>query len=104
MLDLTVASRTQDVLDNFNAAVESGDIDRVAALFATDSYWRDLIAVSWNLKTVEGPEGVADMLRSQLDHTQPGKFAMQPGEAPAEDGGVITAWITFETKAGRGWG
>lgn len=104
MLDTTAANQTQEMLDNLNAALEGGDIDRAAALFATDSYWRDLVAVSWNLKTVEGPAGVADMLRSQLDHTRIGNFQIQTGELPAEEGGVTTAWITFETQAGRGWG
>lgn len=104
MLDTTAANQTQEMLDSLNAALEGGDIDRAAALFATDSYWRDLVAVSWNLKTVEGPAGVADMLRSQLDHTRIGNFQIQTGELPAEEGGVTTAWITFETQAGRGWG
>lgn len=104
MLDTTITTRTQDVLDSLNAALEGGDIDRAAALFATDSYWRDLVAVSWNLKTVEGPSGVADMLRHQLAHTRPGNFQIQTGEIPAEEGGVTTAWITFETATGRGWG
>ena len=49
MLDTTAANQTQEMLDSLNAALEGGDIDRAAALFATDSYWRDLVAVSWNV-------------------------------------------------------
>ncbi|WP_372803370.1 NAD(P)/FAD-dependent oxidoreductase [Paracoccus seriniphilus] len=104
MLDSAVTARTQQVLDTLNTALEAGDVDGASALFATDSYWRDLVAVTWNLKTVEGPDGVADMLNHQLTHTQPGNFQIQDGEMPAEEGGVITAWLTFETRAGRGWG
>lgn len=104
MLDSTVASRTQAVLDQLNAALAAGDAEAAASLFATDSYWRDLVAVSWNLKTVEGPAGVADMLGQQLALTRPGNFQIQTGEDPAEEGGVTTAWLTFETQAGRGWG
>ncbi|MDK3018433.1 flavin-containing monooxygenase [Pseudodonghicola flavimaris] len=104
MLDSTVVSRTEEVLETLNAALEAGDAAAAAALFATDSYWRDLVAVTWNLKTVEGPQGVADMLSAQLPHTRPGTFRLQQGEVPSEEDGVITAWITFETAAGRGWG
>jgi putative flavoprotein involved in K+ transport len=104
MLDSTVTTRTQTVLDSLNAALAAGDIGAVKDLFATDSYWRDLVAVTWNLKTVEGPDGVADMLTAQLEHTQPSNFELQAGEIPADEGGVTTAWVTFETKAGRGWG
>ncbi|MCV2447198.1 flavin-containing monooxygenase [Paracoccus sp. DMF] len=104
MLDSTVTSRTQAVLDQLNTALDQNDVAAAAGLFATDSYWRDLVAVSWNLKTVEGPAGVADMLNRQLARTRPGNFQLQSGEIPAEECGVITAWITFETAAGRGWG
>ena len=104
MLDSTVTAEVQDMLDSLNAALEEGDAQAASALFATDSYWRDLIAVTWNLKTVEGPAGVQDMLAAQLRHTRPGRFAIQPGELPGEEGGVITAWVTFETAVGRGWG
>ena len=104
MLDSTVTTRTQTVLDSLNAALAAGDIGAVKDLFAADSYWRDLVAVTWNLKTVEGPEGVADMLTAQLEHTQPSNFELQAGEMPAEESGVTTAWVTFETKTGRGWG
>ncbi|GGG85595.1 FAD-dependent oxidoreductase [Salipiger pallidus] len=104
MLDSTVTTEVQGTLDRLNAALEEGDAKAASALFATDSYWRDLVAVSWNLKTVEGPAGVQDMLTAQLAHTKPGNFALQKGELPAEEGGVITAWVTFETAVGRGWG
>ncbi|MBK4218064.1 NAD(P)/FAD-dependent oxidoreductase [Paracoccus caeni] len=104
MLDSTITSQVQGTLDRLNAALEEGDAQAASALFATDSYWRDLVAVTWNLKTVEGPAGVQDMLAAQLRHTAPGSFAIQQGELPAEDGGVITAWVTFETAVGRGWG
>ncbi|WP_428926640.1 NAD(P)/FAD-dependent oxidoreductase [Marinibacterium sp. SX1] len=104
MLDTTVTAEVQDTLDRLNAALEEGNAQAAGALFTTDSYWRDLIAVTWNLKTVEGPAGVQDMLAAQLRHTRPGRFAIQPGELPGEEGGVITAWVTFETAVGRGWG
>ncbi|MFZ7090304.1 NAD(P)/FAD-dependent oxidoreductase [Primorskyibacter sp. 2E233] len=104
MLDSTVTTRTQEVLDRLNEAFASGDVDKVKALFATDCYWRDLVAFTWNLKTVEGPDQVAEMLTSQRSHVKPGSFSIQDGEVPSEDGGVITAWITFETNVGRGWG
>ncbi|MBW6419246.1 NAD(P)/FAD-dependent oxidoreductase [Celeribacter sp. PS-C1] len=104
MLDSTTIAQVQETLDTLNAALEEGDVQAASAVFATDSYWRDLVAVTWNLKTVEGPSGVADMLNAQLNHTGPRGFALQRGETPKEDGGVITAWVTFETAVGRGWG
>lgn len=71
-------------------------------MFATDSFWRDLVAFTWNLKTVEGREGVGDMLRARLHDADPSGF--RTTEPPTEDGGVVSAWIAFETAVGRGVG
>ncbi len=104
MLDSTVTTRTQAVLDALNEGFAAGDVERIKAQFATDSYWRDLVAFTWNLKTAEGPGQIGDMLDSQLASIRPSDFRLQEGEMPTEEGGVITAWITFETRLGRGWG
>ncbi len=104
MLDTTASDRVQIILDRLNEALAKGDTAAAAALFLTDSYWRDLVAFTWNLKTVEGPEAVKAMLDAQLSQVQPVRFQIQDGEVPAEDAGVTTGWITFETAKGRGWG
>ena len=104
MLDTTVTDQTQSFLDDFGDALASGDVDRVTNMFLNDCYWRDLVAFTWNLKTVEGPDAVRDMLQSQLSQATPSDFKLQDGEIPAQEGGITTAWITFETAHGRGWG
>jgi putative flavoprotein involved in K+ transport len=104
MLDTTAADQAQTFLDDFGRALSAGDVDAAAALFAEESYWRDLVAFTWNISTVEGPEGVRDMLKHQLDTTKPRGWALQDGEVPAEGDGVVTAWIRFETDVARGDG
>ena len=49
-------------LEKFNAALESQDAGAAAELFAHESFWRDLVAMSWNIVTVEGPAGVRGLL------------------------------------------
>ena len=104
MLDTTVTDQTQSFLDDFGGALASGDVDRVTNMFLNDCYWRDLVAFTWNLKTVEGPDAVRDMLQSQLSQATPSDFKLQDGEIPTQEAGITTAWITFETAHGRGWG
>jgi putative flavoprotein involved in K+ transport len=104
MLDTTVADQAQAFLTDFGDALEAGDVDGAKALFLDDSYWRDLVAFTWNIKTVEGPSGVEGMLRQQLATTKPRNWALMPGEIPVEEGGIITAWFTFETEVARGNG
>ncbi len=89
-------------LSAFEGALVARDVERAAALFLPQSFWRDLVAFSWNITTAEGPEGVADLLRSALDSTDPSGFTAS--EEPTEEGGITTAWIAFETAVGRGRG
>src|SRR6476619_5675555 len=86
----------------FETALTAGDVDGAAGLFLEDSYWRDLVSFTWNLKTVEGPAEVADLLKSTLDAVKPSGFAI--AEPPTEADGATEAWFTFETAVGRGRG
>ena len=83
----------------FDAALAGGDAMRASALFADTSYWRDLVAFTWTIATLEGPRAIRDMLSAQLPSAAPSGFALS--EEPVEGDGVIEAWITFETRHGR---
>lgn len=60
-------TRVDDWLERFESALKAGDADAAAALFAPESHWRDLVAFTWNVKTIEGRDGVADLLKARLD-------------------------------------
>ncbi len=89
-------------LATFESALRARDVERASSLFATDSYWRDLVSFTWNLATVEGRDGVKELLASTLETTDPSGFATE--EPPDEADGVVTAWIVFETGVGRARG
>ncbi|MBM7808878.1 putative flavoprotein involved in K+ transport [Geodermatophilus bullaregiensis] len=96
------AQRARDWFTGLEDALRARDVDRAAGLFARTSFWRDLIAFSWNITTVEDRAGVTDLLTATLDRTDPSGFTV--GEEPEEADGVTTAWFTFETAVGRGKG
>jgi putative flavoprotein involved in K+ transport len=99
----TEAGRQVDAwLSGFEDALADRDPERAAALFAAESYWRDLVAFTWNITTVEGHAGVTDLLRATLEATDPTGF--HATEEPTEADGVTEAWIAFETAVGRGLG
>ncbi|MDL9938794.1 NAD(P)/FAD-dependent oxidoreductase [Gordonia sp. ABSL1-1] len=98
----TAQQRVEGWLADFNAALAARDVDAVVAMFAIDSYWRDLVAFTWNLTTVEGREQIADMLGERLDDTDPAGFTTS--EPATDDDGVASAFIRFETATGRGEG
>ncbi|MEM6354255.1 MAG: NAD(P)/FAD-dependent oxidoreductase [Pseudomonadota bacterium] len=104
MLDTTPHARAETVLKELGSALEARDIDCAVNLFAEESYWRDLVSFTWNIKTVEGRDQIREMLGMQLESTAPTAWAIDGAEDVTEDGGVTTAWITFETDVARGYG
>jgi len=104
MLDKTHETLATETLSTLTAALEKGDIDAAVELFRADCFWRDLVAFTWNLKTVEGQEGVRDLLTNQLSAIAPGGFRIDPNEAVTGGDGLVEAWIEFETETGRGYG
>jgi putative flavoprotein involved in K+ transport len=71
-------------------------------MFGDDSYWRDLVSFTWNLKTAEGPQQIQAMLEATMPNANPSNFLIQ-GEG-SEANGVTEGWFTFETATGRGRG
>ena len=89
-------------LSDFDSALRANDSAGAAALFHDESFWRDLVAFTWNIKTVEGPDEIEAMLDFALPHVQPSGW--HTTDEPTSEDGITTAWIAFETAAGRGNG
>ncbi|MFZ1993039.1 MAG: NAD(P)/FAD-dependent oxidoreductase [Solirubrobacteraceae bacterium] len=104
MTELQIATTAEQTvqrwLDRFNGALESGEASAVADLFAPTSFWRDLVALTWNIVTVEGRDGIKDMLEHTLARAAPRGFVLT--EPPVDTGTTVDAWLAFETKVGRG--
>jgi len=102
MPDSTPTQRAAAWLASLDAALTRGDAQGAAALFQDDSYWRDLVAFTWNIKTTEGKAAIADMLKATLGQVKPRGWKLT-GEA-TEANGIAEAWFTFETELARGLG
>ena len=76
-------------LADFAAAVSRGNFGAATALFGDESYWRDLVSFTWNLKTAEGPQQIQAMLEATMPNAKPSNFAIQ-GEG-SEANGVTEA-------------
>jgi putative flavoprotein involved in K+ transport len=98
----TPTAQIQQWLSDFGSAVSRGDFGVATSMFGDDSYWRDLVSFTWNLKTAEGPPQIQAMLEATMPNAKPSTFAIQ-GEG-SETGGVTEGWFTFETATGRGRG
>ena len=89
-------------LAKFSDALERRDMEAIKAAFVDDCYWRDLVAFTWNIKTLEGKDAIGNMAAAQLDKIQPANFQIQ-GDATEADG-IVDAWFTFETATANGLG
>jgi putative flavoprotein involved in K+ transport len=80
-------------LQAFAKALAKHDIAGATLLFDTECYWRDLVSLTWTLKTFEGRDEVKAMLSATLSAAKPSSF-VQLGPA-TEASGAIEAWFAF---------
>ena len=93
----------------FEQAVSSASSDTLRELFHEDCHWRDLLAVTWQVKTVSGLRNILALIQSFTPDTRPYGFQItQDHAAPravARAGvEVIEAIFCFETRVGRCFG
>src|ERR1700741_2472724 len=111
MLDKTddISVSAENWLVQFEAALGDADIGALEELFHPDSYWRDALALSWTLQTINGRDDILKTLQAQAAHAAPSGFAIDPDRAAPRKvmraGTECTeAIFKFETKLGRGDG
>ena len=101
MLDKAPNKKLGDLLEKFGGALTAGDVDAAVGFFEDECFWRDLVAFTWNIKTVEGRDAVRDMLKSQLSRTGPSGWKLSETDDATEIDGVLEGWFTFETNVAR---
>jgi len=89
-------------LKDFENALKQNNIAAATAMFAEESYWRDLVSFTWNIKIMEGRGQISDMLNATLARVKPSNWQLE-GNANEADG-VIDGWINFETEVSQGRG
>ncbi|MFM0685871.1 MULTISPECIES: NAD(P)/FAD-dependent oxidoreductase [Paraburkholderia] len=104
MSENTANQAISQVLESLEAALKRGDTQAAVDLFQPECYWRDLVAFTWNIKTLEGREQIAAMLDAQVDAIKPSKLRLAENETATQADGIAQGWITFETGVARGSG
>ena len=90
-------------LKTLGAALAAGDAAAAATLFGDECYWRDLVALTWNIRTVEGRDAIAAMLAATLPASRPYGFA-SGGRGRKRTATSSKPGSRFETAAARGKG
>jgi putative flavoprotein involved in K+ transport len=109
MLDRTkdILASAQAWLDDFERAL--GNAAALTGLFLADSFWRDVLALSWRLQTIAGRDAIARDASALARTALPRNFRIDPDRAPPHwvtraGTGTIEAIFSFETAIGRGSG
>lgn len=89
-------------LANLDRALAQSDIAGAVALFGDECYWRDLVAFTWNIVTLESRDEIRAMLASTLRTIQPSGWVLT--EPATAKNGIVEGWFCFETAVGRGRG
>ncbi|MBR1233991.1 NAD(P)/FAD-dependent oxidoreductase [Bradyrhizobium sp. AUGA SZCCT0182] len=111
MLDKTddISVAADNWLAQFEEALAKSDSGLLKALFHADSHWRDVLALSWNIQTVNGADAILKELSVHAPAAGPVGFAVDPNRAAPRKvmragTNAIEAIFKFETRVGRGSG
>jgi cation diffusion facilitator CzcD-associated flavoprotein CzcO len=111
MLDKTddVAVAADIWLAQFESALAKPGDGALKTLFHPDSYWRDVLALTWRFRTINGADAIVSALSAHAGRAGPAGFAIDPGRAAPRRvtrAGIkaIEAIFRFETAQGRGSG
>jgi putative flavoprotein involved in K+ transport len=99
---MSATQRVTDWLNGFEQSLRDRNIPAACDHFADECFWRDLVSFTWNIKTCEGKDQIADMLKAQLSDTRPSNWKIE-GQATGDEA-LTEAWITFETAVARNRG
>jgi thioredoxin reductase len=96
-------------LARFEEALGKPDAAQLNDLFHPDSYWRDVLALSWNIQTLNGRDAILKALPPLARSMAPSGFAVAPDRAAPRKvmragTDAIEAIFKFETSVGRGSG
>ena len=108
MLDRTddISTSAVNWLSQFESALASPGDGSLKSLFHPDSFWRDVLALSWNLQTLNGADDILKHLPALGRSTAPRHFHIDPDRAAprrVSRAGTesIEAIFKFETAQGR---
>ena len=111
MLDRTkdISVSAQAWLAAFERTLGTSDRAAFDSLFVAECFWRDVLALSWNLQTIAGRDAVARDLTALAPKAAPSNFRIAPNRAPPRwvtraGTNTIEAIFDFETASGRGSG
>jgi cation diffusion facilitator CzcD-associated flavoprotein CzcO len=111
MLDRTddISIAAENWLAQCESALAISDNGLLTILFHPESFWRDVLALSWNIRTINGADAILPALQADAIRAAPRGFRIDPDRAAPRrvmraGTSAIEAIFRFETGQGRGSG
>ena len=79
------AAAAENWLAQFETALAERDDGLLKALFHPDSHWRDVLALSWSLQTINGANAILTELKTHAHRAAPSAFQIDPDRAAPGD-------------------
>ncbi len=105
--DKSLTAVADEWLSRFERAL--GDASALRDLFRTDSHWRDVLALTWQLRTVDGAGAIAADIAAHAQRFKPKGFRTDPARTTPRrttraGTNAIEVFFRFETAVGEGSG
>ncbi len=105
----TIETAAENWLAQFERALAESDDVVLKTLFRADSHWRDVLALTWSIRTVSGADAILRELKTHVGRARPTGFKTDPRRfAPRRvtraGTEAIEAIFTFATAEGRASG
>lgn len=107
--DVDAHSIASEWLAALAAALESdSNLAAINSLFVEDSWWRDMLSLTWDFRTFRGISSIITFLKDRIRFTHPKSFSLRQDllglQRPYHDIAWINALFDFETDVGIGFG
>jgi hypothetical protein len=105
----TIATIAANWLAQFERALAEPDDVLLRTLFHPESYWRDVLALTWHIRTVNGLDAIVKELKAHVGRANPSGFRIDPDRTAPHlvtraGTNAIEAIFEFETADGHGCG
>jgi len=105
--DKSLAAVADEWLARFERAL--ADPAKLRDLFRADSHFRDVLALTWQLRTVDGADAIVAEIVAQAPRARPAGFRTDPARTPPRrvtraGAEAVEAIFRFETAEGYGCG
>lgn len=104
--DLDASQVGKAWLTSFAQFVQAKDIPGILSLLDSEPWWRDVFALTWDLRTFQGPQEIKKFLEDRFEETQFGgiKFVKAEYQRPFPDLAWIVVQFDFTTAVAEGRG